>query len=438
MSSLLNAEEPWHGTAEYMDPTRFEGYVQKLEAEDRLNPPPEGAVLFIGSSSIRRWATLEEDMQPLTVINRGFGGSNYNDALHYADRLVIPHKPRALVIYSGGNDIRRNIDPQRVADAFKAFVDKVHQELPECRIYVLSIKVSAARWHLRHIEETANRLIYGHIVQDERLHYIDVASTMLNEEGQPNLDIFVEDMIHMNSAGYRFWIQKIKPVLMIHEMKYETVANKILEESVPYVDPTRHEKAILAFEASDRDSFPPEEAVLAIGSSSIRRWSTIQEDLSDYTIIHRGFGGANTNEVLYYADRIVIPYKPRAIIVYAGSNDINRDIEPERVADTFREFTHKVHDTLPDCRIYFISIKPSPGRWYMWDEMLEAGRLIQSQIQRDERLFYIDVATPMLDRNGLPLLDIFVEDMIHMNDKGYRIWKDAINKSLAQRELIYE
>ncbi len=214
----------WQGTADYRDPARFETAVSNFEKHDLESSPPEGAILFIGSSTIRRWDSLATDMAPLTTIKRGIGGSNFNDLLHYADRLVIPYQPRAIVVYSGGNDIQQNITPSKAVDTLKALVDKVLTALPDCRIYILSIKVSVKNWALRPIENQANDMMMALCEQDDRLQYIDVASGMLDEHGEPNLGIFIEDRVHMNPAGYRIWKDILKPVLVKRELKYEPAA----------------------------------------------------------------------------------------------------------------------------------------------------------------------------------------------------------------------
>ncbi|MEM9160423.1 MAG: GDSL-type esterase/lipase family protein, partial [Verrucomicrobiota bacterium] len=163
----------WHGNAEYRDPERFETAVRNFEKRDLESPPPKDAILFIGSSTIRRWDSLATDMAPLATIRRGIGGSNFYDLLHYADRIVIPYQPRAIVIYSGGNDIQQNINPTKAVATLEAFLDKVFTSLPECRVYVLSIKISAKRWENRPIENQANDMMIALCEKDDRLLYIE-------------------------------------------------------------------------------------------------------------------------------------------------------------------------------------------------------------------------------------------------------------------------
>src|SRR5690606_29530466 len=137
-----------------------------------------------------------------------------------------------------------------------------------------------------------------------------------------------------------------------------------------YPDPTRFEKAILAFEEQDQKLPPPEEAILCIGSSSMRGWhGKITEDLSPLTVIPRGFGGSNMNDVLHYMDRVVLPYKPRAILLYEGDNDMAHGISPEAFLKVFQTFVARLHSELPETRVYVLSVKPSIARWEIWGKM---------------------------------------------------------------------
>jgi len=207
----------------YPDPKRFEGAIAKFEAADKKNPPPAGAILFLGSSSIRGWhRTVAEDMAPLTVIPRGFGGSNMNEALYFADRVALPYKPRAIVLYEGDNDVAQGVAPRKIADTFRAFVKKIHTELPETRIYFICIKPSIRRWSMWPNMVEANELIAAQCAKDKRLTYVDIATGMLGEDGQPRKDIFVKDNLHMNRPGYEIWRDALRPVLIKNEPRFET------------------------------------------------------------------------------------------------------------------------------------------------------------------------------------------------------------------------
>ncbi len=234
----------------YAPPGRFERDIKHFEASDKKQPPPKDAIVCIGSSSMRGWhGTIHTDLAPLTLIPRGFGGSNMNDALHYADRIVLSYKPRAIVIYEGDNDVAQGISPEKISDTFRKFVNKVHKQLPQCRIYFLSIKPSIKRWHLWSNMKDANSLIAAECAKDNRLTFVDVASGMLNSEGNPRKSIFKKDNLHMTRDGYLIWRNTLKPILMKSELQYdkqkpaklteakEQTSNKDLKEtdkSAPY------------------------------------------------------------------------------------------------------------------------------------------------------------------------------------------------------------
>ena len=206
-----------------------------------------------------------------------------------------------------------------------------------------------------------------------------------------------------------------------------------------YPSPDRFEKAIKNFEKADKKKAPPQGAILCIGSSSMGGWHKhIAEDLSPLTVIKRGFGGSNMNDALHFADRVVIPYKPRAILLYEGDNDIAQGISPQEILQTFGAFVKKVRKALPKVRIYVLSIKPSPSRWRMWGRMMQANSLLGRVCARYSFLTYIDIATPMLNSSGKPKGDIFLSDKLHMNREGYLIWKKAVRSVLVKKELKYE
>jgi lysophospholipase L1-like esterase len=203
-----------------------------------------------------------------------------------------------------------------------------------------------------------------------------------------------------------------------------------------YPDPTRQERWIKEFEKQDAQDFPAPGGVVCIGSSSIRGWhEDLAEDLAPLPVIPRGFGGSNMKEALYYADRIVIPYKPRAVLLYEGDNDVADKIAPETIRDTFLAFVDKVHAALPETRIYCISIKPSISRFPMWPRMEQANQLLKAACDQNDLLTYIDVATPMLNEKGEPKSSIFKSDNLHMNREGYLIWRDHVRPVLHEREL---
>lgn len=198
----------------YPPPTIWELQVQAYEAHDQIDPPPEDAIVIIGSSSIRLWETIEDDLAPLPIVARGFGGSTMNDAAYYADRLVTVYNPRMVVIYEGDNDIFFGICPERIQAAYLSFVSSVRRTLPDVPIYFISIKPSVSRWHLWPQSVAANTRIETQSAQDPLLHYIDVASAMLDAEGNVRPELFSGDGLHMNAEGYALWADVIRPILI--------------------------------------------------------------------------------------------------------------------------------------------------------------------------------------------------------------------------------
>lgn len=188
----------------------WEQDMRRFEAADAQSPPPRGAVLFIGSSSIRYWDTLAQDFPGVPVINRGFGGSELRDSTWYADRIIVPYAPRQILIYAGDNDLHAGRSPRQLRDDFRAFVQRVRRDLPNVRIAYISTKPSPSRAQLLPAQREANALVKA---EAERLgaDYIDIFTPMLDASGQPNEALFIEDRLHMNRAGYEIWQRVIAP-----------------------------------------------------------------------------------------------------------------------------------------------------------------------------------------------------------------------------------
>ena len=191
------------------------------------------------------------------------------------------------------------------------------------------------------------------------------------------------------------------------------------------------EKEIAAFEASDREQPPKKGGIVFIGSSSIRLWKTLAEDFPRHNVLNRGFGGSEVEDSVHFADRIVIPYAPRMIVLYAGGNDINAGKSPDRVAADFRAFVEKVRAKLPNVEIKYISIAGNPKRWAQVDKVRKANALIRDICTTGQNTKFIDVFPEMTGPDGLPKPDIFVEDQLHMNSKGYEIWKRVVGSELG-------
>ncbi|MGO4701091.1 SGNH/GDSL hydrolase family protein [Dyella sp. 2RAB6] len=187
--------------------------MEDFARQDQAQPPPQHAVLFIGSSSINYWHSLAEDFPGVPVINRGFGGSAIADSTYYADRIVTPYHPRLIVMYAGDNDVSEGHSAQQVADDFKAFVARVRKDLPAVPVVYISIKPSVARWSLWPAMREANGLIRDWAATQRTVRFVDIAPAMLDAQGKPRAELFRDDGLHMKPAGYALWIQVLRPVL---------------------------------------------------------------------------------------------------------------------------------------------------------------------------------------------------------------------------------
>lgn len=206
----------------YSDPNRYAEAMQTFAAQDAEVMPRAGGIVFVGSSSIRRWNSLTEDMAPLTVLNRGFGGSNMRDAVHNIEAAVLKYRPRAVVLYEGDNDLARNrATPAMVMEAFSDFSERLYHSLPEVRLYVISIKPSLSRTAEWPTMQATNQQLAKACAVMSKCTFIDIATPTFAADGSLSEDLFVEDRLHMTAAGYKIWTDTIKPVLMKNELQFE-------------------------------------------------------------------------------------------------------------------------------------------------------------------------------------------------------------------------
>jgi lysophospholipase L1-like esterase len=192
---------------------RFESEIVQFEASDRRTPPAPGGIVFVGSSSIRRWASLASDFPGLPVMNRGFGGSTLQEVNHYVPRIVLPYRPRMVVLYAGDNEIAAGRSPQRVADDYRVFVGLVRAALPSARIVFVSVKPSPSRWALIAQVRETNRLVRAITATDPLQTFVDVFTPMLGPDGHPRPELFIEDNLHMTPPGYALWRSRLAPIV---------------------------------------------------------------------------------------------------------------------------------------------------------------------------------------------------------------------------------
>jgi len=191
----------------------WEKDIRAFELADQKNPPAKGGVLFIGSSVIGRWDTLQQDFPGDNVINRGFGGSQIGDSAYFADRIAIPYQPRLIIFYAGSNDIVANRSPEQLLLDYQSFVQQIHAALPQTKIAYVSVVGSPARWSKIDVIKKANALIENYSEQNSYLQFINVFPLMMDATGTPRPELFIEDHLHQTPAGYAVWRQAIAPVL---------------------------------------------------------------------------------------------------------------------------------------------------------------------------------------------------------------------------------
>ncbi len=206
------------------DPTVWESAMQAFDEQDRASSPPEGAIVLTGSSSIARWNDqAAAALAPLTVIARGFGGSTMEDALYHLDRVALRYKPRAILIYEGDNDTWGRVAEEKIVDQFEQIVARVHEELPETRIYVMSVKPSVARVEVWPAAQKVNGQLKAIAAADPMVHYVDAVTPFMKADGTVMTDIFVDDNLHFNTMGNLIWGATIRAALMPREARYETL-----------------------------------------------------------------------------------------------------------------------------------------------------------------------------------------------------------------------
>ena len=200
------AAQAWRG------PQVWQNDIASFAKMDAKSFPPAGAVLFMGSSSVRMW-DIKKYFPDLSAINRGFGGSYISDSAYYADKIAVPYKPRLIVFYAGDNDIADNKPPERLAADFEGFLAALSGKLPQVPVIYISIKPSQARWALWPKMSEANELIKASCRRQPRCRFLDVGQAMLGGDGRPRAELFQPDGLHMNDKGYRIWSDMLGPLL---------------------------------------------------------------------------------------------------------------------------------------------------------------------------------------------------------------------------------
>ena len=200
-----------------------------------------------------------------------------------------------------------------------------------------------------------------------------------------------------------------------------------------FADPAKWEKEIAAFEQADREHPPEKGGIVFTGSSTIRRWKNLAADFPGFRTVNRGFGGSQMEDSAYFVERILVPHEPAAIVIFAGSNDINAGKTADAVVADFKAFVAKVRARLPKTEIGFIEITTSPSRWSQREKVIEANRQIRAFCEESQGVKFIAVREKFLGTNGEPREELFEADRLHPNADGYKILSDAILPFLPKR-----
>ena len=218
-------------------------------------------------------------------------------------------------------------------------------------------------------------------------------------------------------------------LLMSHGKNTRVVRAKINSKSHP-----PFWRDIQNFKKQDEKSFPPKNAILFLGSSSFKRWKDVQDDFPSYLIINRGFGGSRLPNLIRYAKDIVFPYSPKQVVIYCGENDLasSDTVTARMVFGRFEELFNIIRGKFPDLPVAYISMKPSPRRIHLLPKMREGNQLIKDFLTMQKNAVFIDVYHLMLDDSEQPIPELFFDDGLHMNAKGYAVWKKIIEPFLLK------
>ena len=208
-----------------------------------------------------------------------------------------------------------------------------------------------------------------------------------------------------------------------------TIARKYTKESAE-----KWKKDILQFEQRDITEKDPDNAILFTGSSSIRLWSTLKDDVAPYPVIQRGFGGSKFSDLAVYAKEIVYPHQFRAVVIFAA-NDITGDVKdksPDEVSKLFREIVKRIRSKYAEQPVFVVEITPTKSRWAVWSMIARTNQLLKQSCCKLHRTYFIETSAAFLNAEGEPRNELFNKDMLHLNQEGYKIWGVLIREKLDE------
>lgn len=261
---------------------------------------------------------------------------------------------------------------------------------------------------------------------DKKIVLRDKSIIYFDEKIKKNKTTLFSHSIKMPVINQNFKI----PALFIDNEFIETVDLSLLPRKYIKTKPIRFEDVIRVFEKKDRLNPQTDSIVLFLGSSTFTKWENLEADFKEINAVNRAFGGSIAQDVNTHLERLVFNYKPRKIVYYEGDNDIYFKMTPKAFVDTCKQFVARVHARMPETEIVLISIKPSPSRKKLWTNMQKANTMLKEFAEKTENVRYIDVSKHMFDEKGNILTDIWENDRLHLNSKGYEIWYKVLKEEL--------
>ena len=404
---------------------RWEPDVAALEERDRTEATGTAAILFCGSSSIRRWDTIHEDMAPWPVIQRGYGGARLSDLGHYADRVIgprlgpdNPRRPRAIVLFLA-NDIAGNeeldVSPEEVLIRFRKLHDYIRAADATLPIFWIEVTANSSRVAVWPQVQEATRLIRQRLAVDPNAHFIATAGVFLGPDG-PRDGWFVEDRLHLNADGYKVWAALI--AARLHE---------VLGPAIP-PDVAEWANEIASFEATDDAA--PDRPVIFYGSSSFRLWDTMAGDMAPLPVLNRGYGGASLRDAAFYVRRVLRPHQPRSVVLFVGGDIYLRDRSPAAAEEDFRKLLSNIRAEKGEVPVVWLTLRPVLAFEDKWPQVQELNDRVRRVVSEDANAYVLDVNGPLLTEDGGPRVDQFADDRVHLNDAGYRAWTREIRAKL--------
>ncbi len=235
-----------------------------------------------------------------------------------------------------------------------------------------------------------------------------------------------ERVFGVNNRGMKNLIRCLLMVGLVLVSSTAALAQKAAHDS------SKWEKAIATFEAEDKTNAPPKEALLFIGSSTIVRWKTLAQDYSEHKVINRGFGGSQIADSVNFAERIILPYAPKAVFLRAGGNDLNAGKSVSQVFEDYQAFVAKIHAKLPNTDIFFIGLSPSIKRWAQADKEKELNTLVKNFVTSKPHLKYIETWDMVLGADGKPRKELFVADELHFSEAGNKLLAEKVRPYLPK------